>query len=396
MKILLLVLLTLFITTIFGQNEGVIAYSITPPNDNNEIFVINADGTGNTQLTIHEGRDIGPAWSPDASKIAFYTHSEDESKWSIFVMDSNGDNIEQLTYMENVYDNSPTWSPDGAKIAFAREYPLQNYISELWIMDSNGDNQHQIASIAGNGPEWSGINNQIVYYSYNTGDAEIYTMNPDGTNIQQLTNTNSDNIWPAWSANGERIVFVSDRDNNYEIYIMDANGFNQERLTENNYLDYRPDCSPDGTQIAFLSDRDGNFEIYLMNIDGSNQERLTYTNVHAIQADWRPDIISGIDDQSNAASPIKSSSIQVFPNPSKSDVTIHYSIVSSSHINLTITDSRGKLVKTLVDKIQQKGVHEINWNGTNGYGQAVPSGVYYCRLQTDEVNQCKKIYLLKN
>lgn len=283
MKTLFSVLLSLTIAIVFGQSEGIIAYSITPPNDNNEIYLINADGTGKTQLTFHEGRDLGPAWSPDAQKIAFYVHSPDETQWSIFVMDSNGGNMQQLTDLEDTFDNSPTWSPDGTKIVFAREYPLQNYISEIWIMDANGNNQHQIASVIGNGPKWSHVNNQIVYSSANTGNAEIYTMNPDGTDIQQLTFTNSDNVWPAWTTDGEQILFVSDRDGNYEIYIMAADGFNQERLTENNALDYRPDCSPDGTQIAFVSGRDGHFEIYIMNIDGSNQERLTYSSVHAIQ-----------------------------------------------------------------------------------------------------------------
>ena len=81
----------LLVSTSYGQinkNSGKIAFSITPRNDNNEIYVINADGTGFTQLTNHKGRDCAPAWSPDATKIAFYVHYDTLNTWSIDVMDS--------------------------------------------------------------------------------------------------------------------------------------------------------------------------------------------------------------------------------------------------------------------------------------------------------------------
>jgi len=170
---------------------GTIAYSITPVNSDNEIYIINSDGSGRTPLTDHEGRDAGPSWSPDGSRIAFYVHAVDELSWFIFVMDSSGDNIQQLTDMEGVWDNSPTWSPDGAQIAFAREYPDQQYLSEIWVMNHSGSNQHQIDSIIGGGPEWSPDGSKFVFHSDQNGNYEIYTMDVDGSNVEQLTNTDA-------------------------------------------------------------------------------------------------------------------------------------------------------------------------------------------------------------
>ena len=73
----------------------------------------------------------------------------------------------------------------------------------------------------------------------------------------------------------EIIAFASDRDGDAEIYIMNADGSNVVQLTNNTADDYSPQWSPDGNKIAFISYRDGDAEIYIMNADGSNVVKLT-------------------------------------------------------------------------------------------------------------------------
>ena len=134
--------------------------------------------------------------------------------------------------------------------------------------------------------------------------AEIYVMDADGGNQQNLTNDPNDDWSPSWSPDGERIVFSSNRDgnrdgnrNNYEIYVMDADGNNQQRLTDNDFYDSAPSWSPDGKRIVFTSRRDGHFigdfglssEIYVMDADGKNTRRLTNNRKRDSSPSWSPD-----------------------------------------------------------------------------------------------------------
>ena len=167
----------------------------------------------------------------------------------IYVMEVDGNNQRRLTNNPNL-DLYPSWSPDGKRIAFMSD-------------------RDEHFNIPGGLPNF-----------------EIYVMDADGGNPQNLTNDPNDDMTPSWSPDGERIVFSSNRDGNrknYEIYVMDADGKNTRRLTNNRKSDWSPSWSPDGKQIAFISRRDGHFigegglstEIYVMDADGGNQQKLT-------------------------------------------------------------------------------------------------------------------------
>jgi len=149
-----------------------------------------------------------------------------------------------------------------------------------------------------------GANGKIVFASNRTsgvnnpeGDFEIFTMDPNGTNLTQLTKNVANDADPAWSPDGTEVAFVSERDGgDLEIYRMnavdndaDGNGDNQLRLTNNSGEDSAPAWSPDETRIAFTSERDGNRDVYRMSANGSNQVRLTKSSALDGQPAWSPD-----------------------------------------------------------------------------------------------------------
>jgi hypothetical protein len=84
-----------------------------------------------------------------------------------------------------------------------------------------------------------------------------------------------------------------------------------------------------------------------------------------------------------------------YPNPFNPSTTISYSLANSSAVSLTIFDSLGRVVKTLVDQPQAAGDHQVVWNGTNEQGSQVASGVYFYRLKTGEFTHTKRMILLK-
>jgi Tol biopolymer transport system component len=134
-----------------------------------------------------------------------------------------------------------------------------------------------------------GPNGRIAFISTRDGNAEVYTMNPDGTGLLRLTDTAAAEYEPTWSADGKKIAFRSGRDGNDEIYVMNADGSAQTRLTFDAAADMTPAWSPDGAQIAFVSERDGgNEEIYVMDADGGNQTNLTQSVGHERHPDWHP------------------------------------------------------------------------------------------------------------
>lgn len=138
------------------------------------------------------------------------------------------------------------------------------------------------------------INGEIVFQSNRDGNYDLYVMNPDGSNLQNLTNSPpsitapNSNTDPASSPDGKNIAFVSNRDWNSEIYIIDVEEKKQVNLTRNNDSDFSPTWSPDGKHIAFISDRDAVLldsrrdiwtnDIYIMDSNGSNIFRVTDKN----------------------------------------------------------------------------------------------------------------------
>ncbi len=90
-------------------------------------------------------------------------------------------------------------------------------------------------------PAWSPNSNRIAFGSWDSGNEDIYTMNPDGSNIIQITTHGSMDRYPTWSPNGSQIAFWSSRDTGRrQLWVMNADGSNPRRLLISNYDDYNP------------------------------------------------------------------------------------------------------------------------------------------------------------
>lgn len=271
--------------------KGKIAFHSGRDGDS-EIFVMNADGTEQTQLTHNDTWEFDPVWSPNGKQLAYISFPADfNGPPVIVVMNADGTGITQLT--DNTSRNqNPIRSPDGKQIAFASN---RDGDPEIYIMDADGSNVRRLTTNAFvlQISAWSPNGKQIAFSNYrdyalygDKGDLEISFVNVDGTGITQITNNTDDDAGDhaSWSPDGKLFTFSRRAGNffgggNYNIFVMNADGTNARQLTglvgdaSNNDNSV---WSPNGKRLAFNSTRDGNEEIYTMKLDGSDQRNLTH------------------------------------------------------------------------------------------------------------------------
>jgi Tol biopolymer transport system component len=195
---------------IFSLNQSTLAAAVS---------VVSASLAETTMLNP-EGYSEFPRWSPDGTKIAFQTNRD--RNFEIYVMDADGGNTRRLT--KNYYsDQFPTWSPDGAKIAFSSMAtggsPWVPWLSAIFMMDADGQNRKRITNMgAGNHrptrhyhdmyPAWSPSGEKIAFLSDQAqGWREIYTINPDGSELTQITFHRSHHWNLVWTPDSKRLIF---------------------------------------------------------------------------------------------------------------------------------------------------------------------------------------------
>ncbi len=266
-----------------------IAYQARGPKDASwSICVMDSDGSNRTLLTQGQSGFLSaPSWSPDGTKIAFI--SDRSGSTDVWVMGSDGGNPVNLTGDE-AKDHSPAWSPDGQWIAFASLRDALYW--ELYVMRSDGSDVQRLTwweDASDLSPSWSPDGTRLVFASKRDGNWEIYTMDRDGSNLVRLTEHPADDTNPAWSPDGSRIAFESLREGYAEIFVVPVIGGEPVNVSNARFSsEHGPTWSPDGGRIAFYSDRDGEWDIYVMASDGSEPAKLTGDNSNDQVPAWRP------------------------------------------------------------------------------------------------------------
>jgi TolB protein len=227
-----------------------------------DIWVVQADGSGLARLTTNPAQDFDPSLSPEGTMVAFRSQRDGDDR--IYVMSADGSRQRGVSHRDD-HGWGPAWSPDGRVT-------------------------------------WNCVHGLSIGF-------RACVANADGSRLEVLPIERSFE-YGAWSPDGSKIAFMSQQpdaagsDPNYDIFVVNADGSGLRQLTDTPGEDGWPSWSPDGSNIAFSSSRDdcsnseaedcrttgdiGPYQtIYVMNADGSDQHRLSLQ--FGMFTDWSPD-----------------------------------------------------------------------------------------------------------
>ena len=260
-----------------------------------QIFTMNIDGTDKNMVSTGKGRTTCAYYLPGNDRVIYSsTHLADENcppepdrskgyvwklydSFDIFSVKTDGTDLVRLTDTGK-YDAEATVSPNGDKIVFTS---MRDGDPEIYLMDIDGNNQIRLTFEKGydGGPFFSADGSKIVFRSsrpkteeeladydelvehglVRPSTLEIYVMNADGSNLNQITNFGKASFAPFLHPNGDKIIFSSNVNSktgrDFDIYIVNIDGTGLEQVTFNETFDGFPIFSRDGKKLIFCSNR---------------------------------------------------------------------------------------------------------------------------------------------
>jgi hypothetical protein len=249
-----------------------------------QIFRVNLDGSGRTQLTVEGTGASDPALSPDGKRIAYVANAQ------LCVMNADGSGGRPVAKSADIATLAPSWSPHGKEIAFTIYYRGAtggSFRSQLYVVDADGRNLRSVGNVGGMLPAGSADGKRLLFASMDERGG-LSVMDVNGTNVRELV---KDALMGAWSPDGQSLAYVilgpggpgHDRPaESAGLYVARADGSMPRRLrtcaAAETFL--APQWSADGKRLFFTrtiqkSERERGAAVYAIDIDGRNYHRVT-------------------------------------------------------------------------------------------------------------------------
>jgi uncharacterized protein (TIGR03437 family) len=224
-----------------------------------------------TMLTDTEFSSDIPRWSSDGQQILF--RSNRDGDFDLFVMNADGSGQTNLTNTSSEREGLHQWSPDGSRIAYVSNPDGNN---DIFVRNADGSGPINLTNNPAKDsvPTWHPEAFEIFFGTHRDGNWEIYAVGSGGGGLENITNHPATDIQVSINPEGTAGVFQSDRDGNFDIF-WTGGDTTPVNLTNDPGGDFFPQWSADGAHIVFRTNRDGNSEIYAMEADGGNPSNVS-------------------------------------------------------------------------------------------------------------------------
>lgn len=264
---------------------------------NSEIYIMNPNGSGQTNLTQHRGNDYSPVWSPTGKQILFA--SDRAGKISdLYVMDADGDGVRRV-FVKKMERRHPTWSPDGEQIAY---YRVDRGEVAIYTASIEGGAEKRIA--IGMHPAWAPNSSEIAFISaevlmpINDGFGGIQIAKPR-IEIVNVRTKAKDQIspdrfplifHPTWTSDGTKFVFSGISVENLDphtvrLYIVNRKRNGKPREVKVDGPGSHPALAPQGDALVYQKRTRNGIQLFKVALAGGISEQLTDEGGN-YAADW--------------------------------------------------------------------------------------------------------------
>jgi tricorn protease len=277
---------------------------------NNDIWLCNADGHNNRQLTTFNGQDGSPMWAPDGRTLFYVSEVFGTANVVKQDMDSTGSAPVLVTADKNGKPFHTETRVRQARISGNGEWIVYECGADLWITSTKPGATPRRLAIEAYADDKTNPERTVTFTSRATEYAlsrderyvafavhgELFLM-PVGSRseVRRLTDHPANDHGIAWSPDSSKIVFISDRNGYEDLYLLEADDpehprftqahqFKVKQLTNTREAESAVQFSPDGQRVTFL--RSG--RLWSMKPDGSDQKVIVDTP-QVIDYEWSPD-----------------------------------------------------------------------------------------------------------
>jgi len=250
------------------------------------------------------------------------------------------------------------------RIAFVSK---QNSQADIYTVNYDGSEMKNVTNHKSIviGPRWSPDGRYLAFTSYRDGRPEGYVRNLKNGTDKKVASFEGLNLCGSFSPDGNKLLLTLSKEGNEEIYVLEIGTMKLTRVTHNYSIDVSPTWSPDGKKIAFVSNRSGSPQIFIMDADGNNTKRITFEGNYNTSPSWSPRggriayegrvngkfQIFSIDEEGNNLLQLTFDNAKnEYPSWSPSGRQIVYSSKINSKNKICIMNANGLNVRVLIER----------------------------------------------